>query len=66
MQFITVAHWHPNVTIKELGHNSRFAYTEEKRNDIINMCLKNDHNVMLQKVKDGLIIWIDKGKFRQS
>ena len=65
MQFITVAYWHPSTTIKDLGHNSRHAYTEEKRNEIINICLKCDHNVMLQKVKDGLIIWIDKGRFRQ-
>lgn len=65
MQFITVAHWRPSSDF-ELKHNTKFAYTEEKRNEIINIALKCDHNVMLQKVTDGLVIWIDKGRFRQS
>ena len=65
MQFITVAHWHPSSNF-EIEHNTKFAYTEEKRNEIINIALKCNHNVMLRKVKDGLVIFVDKGLFRQS
>jgi len=66
MKRITVAYWHSKVALPGIDGND-FEYSDEKRNQIIDVCLENDYNVMLQKIKDKkiLIIWIDQGRFRQ-
>ena len=66
MKSITVVYWHGTI-MKAIGieHNTQFAYSEEKRNEIIDLVLENKLQVMLYKQNDTLIIWIDNGRFRQ-
>lgn len=66
MRKITVVYW-MGVAIQSMGieHNTQFDYSEEKRNEIIDLALENRLQVMLYNSDDVLIIWIDNGRFRQ-
>lgn len=53
--------------IKSIGieHNKQFKYSKKKRNEIIDLVLENKLQVMICTINDGLLIWIDNGRFRQ-
>ena len=55
------------VMIESIGikHNQIFQYSEEKRNEIINLVLDNNLQLMTYKQNDDLIVWIDNRRFRQ-
>lgn len=70
MKKIYVAYWFSHF-VDEMGykHNDEFDYSEEKRNEIINKALEKGISVMLRPVNnergEGIIIWLDKGRFGQ-
>jgi len=66
MKQIIVAYW-MGVMIESIGikHNQIFQYSEEKRNEIINLVLDNNLQLMTYKQNDDLIVWIDNRRFRQ-
>lgn len=66
MKKILVVYW--TRTIEEyvgIKHNSRYEYTREKRNEIIDLILDKGFNVMLYQQPENLIIWIDNKRFTQ-
>ncbi len=71
MKKIVIAYWHLS-KFKELPyeHNQEFEYSEETRNELINVILAWNFSIMLRpnmgEDKDTLIIYIDKGRFGQS
>ncbi len=66
METIVVAYWYGRME-KTVGikHNEKFDYSDEKRNEIIDLILEKGLNIMLFQQKDTLIIWIDNKKFQQ-
>ncbi len=66
MKTITVAYW-MGTMIKSMGieHDTQFNYSKRKRDEIIDLALKNKLQVMLYQNGDYLLIWIDTGRFRQ-
>jgi len=66
MKSILVVYW-MCTEIESIGinHNTIFAYSEEKRNEIINLVLENNLQLMIYKHEEQLIMWIDNGRFRQ-
>ncbi len=66
MKSIIVVHWMGNKTSSiGIEHNTQFAYSLKKRNEIINLALKNKLQIMIYANNDQLVMWIDNGKFRQ-
>ncbi len=66
MKQILVEYWMGSM-IESIGiqPHTRFTYSEEKRNEIINKILNNNLQVMIYQNDDKLVIFIDNGKFRQ-
>jgi len=67
--FITIVYWHGTKYDDCIYFNQqKFIYTKSGLNDIINEIIDLGYNVMIQHkgVDSDLIVWIDKGKFRQS
>ena len=48
-----------------IEHNTVFDYSDEKRNEIIDLVLKNKLNIMMYESDGYLAMWIDNNKFRQ-
>ncbi len=63
---IIVGYW--NVTYGDLPykHMQEFDYSIRRRNNIITKILSKGYSVMLRPSENGLLIWIDKGRFGQS
>jgi len=63
---IYVAYW-MGTMIESLNipHKASFEYSEEKRNEIINLALEKNLQVMLYQISTTLIIMIDNGRFKQ-
>lgn len=51
----------------DLKHQAEYAYSEEKRNEVVNAILNAGLNVMLAKTTNGddLVVYIDNKKFQQ-
>lgn len=68
MKKIIVAYWYFDLYDSTgIKHNSSFDYSEEKRNELINLFLDCGHEIMIRKVPKILVIWVDNagGRFRQ-
>jgi hypothetical protein len=68
MKTITVAYWYGRLEdITGIMHNQHYEYSNEKRNEIIDLVLGAGLNIMLYQVPytKTLIIWIDDNRFRQ-
>jgi hypothetical protein len=76
MKKIVVAYWYkyfydiPGDLITfscETGieHNTKYEYSKEKRNEIIDLVLDKGLNVMCQRIGENLVIWIDNERFTQ-
>jgi len=67
MKKIIVAYWHGTM-FKAVGieHLQEYDYSDEKRDEIIDLALGNNLHIMMHKSKyNELYIWIDNGRFRQ-
>jgi hypothetical protein len=72
MEKIHIAYWHGN-QFKDLpyGHNTTHDYSLETRNQIIDTCLEKGYSVMIRPASkpnwefEGILIWIDNGRFGQ-
>jgi hypothetical protein len=70
MKRILISYWREINLIDGLLHNSKFEYSIEKQNEIIQLILNNGLSVMLRpnqcENNNTLIIYISKNKFNQS
>ena len=67
MKTITVAYWSKFFyDITGIEHNTRYEYSIEKRNEIIDLVLDKGLNIMIQQLDTTLVMWIDNKRFRQS
>ncbi len=66
MKTIIVAYW-TGTAIEKVGikHKREYDYSDEKRNEIVDLILSNRLQIMMYEVVDTLLIWIDDGRFRQ-
>ncbi len=61
-----IYYWHSDFEHRTgLKHQSEYAYSEEKRNEVVNAILNAGLNVMLAKTNGNLIVYIDNKKFQQ-
>lgn len=66
MKTITIYYFHPVDDSKlHYKHNEVRAYSIRERNKIINEILELGFNIQLINTPDSLIIFIDKGRFKQ-
>lgn len=70
---ILIGYW--KTIFKDLPYEDRVVlpYSEDTRNEIINTILDKNYSVMIRPMSkengweaDGIMIWIDKGRFGQS
>jgi hypothetical protein len=70
MKKIVVAYWKERDLIPYFEHNSEFEYSVEKQSEIVNIIIERGLSVMVRPnigtYQDTLLIYIDKGRFRQS
>lgn len=70
MKKIVVAYWKEYNLIPCFEHNSVFEYTIEKQNEIIQIIIESGFSAMVRPNmghdNDTLLIYIGKGRFRQS
>ena len=71
-KIITVAFWHGPLKDVPYGHKEEFKYSTRKRNQIIDKVLSLGYSVMVRPMSkdkgyeaDGILIWIDNGRFGQ-
>lgn len=50
---------------KEIEHKTEHDYSDEKRNEIVDIILSSGYQLMMYEIDDSLLIWIDNGRFRQ-
>lgn len=65
MKKITVAYWYGIIPEAGYKHQEEFPYSVRKQNSIVNKLLSKGLSVMLRPQEDGVLIWIDKGRFGQ-
>ncbi len=66
MKKIIVAYWMGTMFEKVgIEHNFTCDYSNQKRNEIVDLVLSNGLQIMMYSSNDNLIIWIDNGRFRQ-
>lgn len=64
---ITVKYWHlSQIHGIKYKDSQQWPYSTRRRNSIIDHVLNNDCSVMIRPTDDGIIIWIDKGRFGQK
>jgi hypothetical protein len=69
---IQVRFWHSPLKDVPYEHGAEFNYSSRKRNQIIDTILALGYSVMIRPMSkdkgyevDGILIWIDKGRFGQ-
>jgi hypothetical protein len=72
-KIIDVRYWKTVFPDLPYKHGQEFKYTSKNRNKIIDTCIEKGYSVMVRPTSkengwlhDGIIIWIDKGRFGQS
>lgn len=72
MKKIIVAFWHSPIPEAGFTHQEEFEYSNEKRNSIIDSMMEKGISVMIRPMtiatgwkEEGVIMWLDKGRFGQ-
>lgn len=71
-KIIDVRYWYSRLKDVPYEHGAKFKYTTRKRNQIIDTIIGLGYSVMIRPTSkdkgwsaDGIIIWIDNGRFGQ-
>lgn len=67
MKNIIVAYWMGTAikNIEGIEHKRTYHYSDEKRNELVDLILDTGYQIMMYEVENSLLIWIDNGRFRQ-
>jgi len=68
MKKITVAYWHTKIPNCKYEHMQQWEYSSRKRNEILDYLYSIELSAMIrltQSKGEGIIIWIDIGRFGQ-
>jgi hypothetical protein len=66
MQTIQIGYWHSPIKGIKYRHLETFPFSSRKQNSIIKYLLDKKLSVMIRPVDNGVMIWIDNGRFGQK